>query len=109
MRIITWKEATALNLPRFYPGTPCKNGHVSEYYTKSRWCVMCKKVAGGQGRNGKLGKRSQSGFGGLIGIVQINDLNDKERKAWEHQYKQADAFDPVSAWMKKSVDMFPET
>ncbi len=41
MEIITQAQAKARGLKRYYLGTPCKNGHVSDRYTNARSCVEC--------------------------------------------------------------------
>lgn len=41
--IIARKEAVALNLPRYFTGNFCINGHLSERLTKSKDCVDCKR------------------------------------------------------------------
>jgi len=38
---ISHARALAEGLPRFFTGRPCKRGHVSERYTKSKTCVVC--------------------------------------------------------------------
>jgi hypothetical protein len=35
------KEAIDNNLPRYFTGVPCKNGHTAERYTKGKDCVEC--------------------------------------------------------------------
>lgn len=42
--IITRKEAIELGLDRYYTGKPCKNGHMSERYTKTSACIECLKT-----------------------------------------------------------------
>jgi hypothetical protein len=39
--IISRKDALALGLTRYFTGTPCKHGHVSERYTENSTCVQC--------------------------------------------------------------------
>jgi hypothetical protein len=39
--IIGRDEARVLGLKRFFPGKPCKRGHVTECYVSSRECVEC--------------------------------------------------------------------
>lgn len=41
MRIITRKEATRLDLVRYFTGKPCIRGHVSERWRKGGHCVAC--------------------------------------------------------------------
>ena len=45
--IVTRKEAIEKGLKRFFPGTPCKHGHVSEWYThpngRGGHCCECSK------------------------------------------------------------------
>lgn len=53
MEIITRKKAKYLGLTRYYPGTSCVHGHVSERFTSSGFCTACyearkekKKISG---------------------------------------------------------------
>lgn len=39
--IISRIEAKAQGRPRYYPGTPCKNGHLEERSTASAMCLAC--------------------------------------------------------------------
>lgn len=39
--IISRDKARALGLKRFYPGTPCKLGHLAPLYVSTRACVQC--------------------------------------------------------------------
>lgn len=41
MNIITRKEAKALNLPKYFTGKECLNGHLVERYTQSGSCCQC--------------------------------------------------------------------
>jgi len=41
MQIITRQEAKAMGLKRFYTGTPCAHGHLSERYVSSNGCAQC--------------------------------------------------------------------
>lgn len=41
--VLTRQEAIELNLPRFFTGLQCSNGHVAERITKSYRCVECKR------------------------------------------------------------------
>lgn len=41
MEIISRKEAIEQELPRYFTGKPCVNGHVSERFTKKCDCVEC--------------------------------------------------------------------
>ena len=41
MKIVSRKKAMEMSLTRYCTGTPCKNGHVSERWTKSSTCVDC--------------------------------------------------------------------
>lgn len=42
--IITYQRAIELNLPRYYTGKPCKNGHYAERLTATSECVECKPM-----------------------------------------------------------------
>lgn len=49
MKIISRKDARALNLPRFYTGEPCiKAGHIHQRYTVNGGCVACNYAAQGK-------------------------------------------------------------
>jgi hypothetical protein len=41
MKIISLKEAKEKGLHKYFIGTPCKYGHVSERFTKSSCCCSC--------------------------------------------------------------------
>lgn len=41
--IISWKEARALGLKRFYTGMACDSGHISERLVSSKQCMECCK------------------------------------------------------------------
>lgn len=41
MNVVTRSKAKTLGLPRYFTGSPCKRGHVSERYTKSGMCLQC--------------------------------------------------------------------
>lgn len=44
--IVTKEDAISLGLPRYFTGKPCKNGHVSERYTKgTNGCCECARLA----------------------------------------------------------------
>lgn len=42
--IITYEQAKAQGLKRFYTGRTCKNGHTDEQLVSSRECVGCKRA-----------------------------------------------------------------
>lgn len=39
--VVTLKSAKALGLKRYFTGSPCVRGHVSERYTGSKMCISC--------------------------------------------------------------------
>lgn len=41
MNIITRQQAINDNLPRYFTGKPCRNGHVAERYRVGGTCVEC--------------------------------------------------------------------
>lgn len=41
MQIISWSEAKARGLKRYYTAKPCKNGHIAPRYVASFICVEC--------------------------------------------------------------------
>lgn len=41
MQIVTRQEAIARRLSRYFTGKPCKNGHISERYTRISACIGC--------------------------------------------------------------------
>ena len=42
--ILTRQEALAIGYVHYYTGKPCKHGHDSERYTKSRTCIECNRL-----------------------------------------------------------------
>lgn len=44
MKVISRKEAKALNLKRYFTGKPCKNGHIAVRYTEGN-CVECNRLS----------------------------------------------------------------
>lgn len=40
-RVPEWEAAKAAGLPRYSTGKPCRNGHLSERYTKGGKCIVC--------------------------------------------------------------------
>lgn len=44
MKIIQRSEAEALGFKRYFPGIPCKRGHVSEFYTSNSTCLECARL-----------------------------------------------------------------
>jgi hypothetical protein len=43
METMKRREAVELNLPTYFTGKYCKNGHLSERFTKSGCCIECRK------------------------------------------------------------------
>src|SRR5690625_3195007 len=43
IHILTRRIARDRGFVRFFPGTPCKNGHLAERNTKSSTCIICDK------------------------------------------------------------------
>lgn len=41
MNVVSRQDALSLGLATYFTGNPCKNGHVSERYTKHRSCIEC--------------------------------------------------------------------
>ena len=41
MQLVSYKEAVANGLPRYFTGVPCKHGHISERRVSGRCCVVC--------------------------------------------------------------------
>jgi hypothetical protein len=41
MREISYVEAKALKVRKYFTGKPCKHGHTAEYWTSNRTCVVC--------------------------------------------------------------------
>jgi hypothetical protein len=52
-KIVSYSEAKAQGLPRYYTGKPCPRGHIAERRTASRGCSECEleKVADWRARN----------------------------------------------------------
>src|ERR1700693_2531949 len=44
MKIVTFKDAKASALIRYFTGVPCKYGHTAERMVSTRACVICKNV-----------------------------------------------------------------
>jgi hypothetical protein len=57
--IISKKEAINLGLSRFYTGIECKNGHLSERYSKRGSCVECVIAQSTKWANDNPGKRKK--------------------------------------------------
>jgi len=49
-QIITRKQASAQQLPRYFTNKPCVNGHIDERNTKSGKCMECQRIHGKQFR-----------------------------------------------------------
>ena len=45
MKIITKTEAIVNNKNRYFDGTPCRNGHISEKYVRDNYCCECKIIS----------------------------------------------------------------
>jgi len=56
MELISRKEAIKKGLIKFFTGKKCKNGHISEQYTKSWKCVECQKEKAKKYREDNLEK-----------------------------------------------------
>jgi len=56
MELISRKEALSKGLKKFFTGKKCKNGHISEQYTKSWKCVQCEKERAKKYREDNLEK-----------------------------------------------------
>lgn len=48
--IVSWKEAKAHMMTRYFTGEPCKNGHVCERMVSSRHCCSCENERRGENR-----------------------------------------------------------
>lgn len=42
--IISWAEAKAAGLQRYFNGKPCKYGHIAERYVSARKCLACRDI-----------------------------------------------------------------
>jgi 5-methylcytosine-specific restriction endonuclease McrA len=59
---ITRAEAKATGAKYYFPGTPCKNGHVAKRYTTSTICTECREL----GKRTDKGARDAAKAAGLI-------------------------------------------
>lgn len=57
--ILTWKEAAACGLSRFYTGRRCAAGHDCERFVSNRQCVTCNALSA-RLREAKRGEREPS-------------------------------------------------
>ncbi len=55
-RYVSRDEALEFGLPRYFDGSECKNGHISERQTASRCCVECARERG-RTKEGKAAKK----------------------------------------------------
>jgi hypothetical protein len=53
VEIISWKEAFARGLSRYYTGKPCKRGHIAERKVASRTCCVCDRERASHERTNK--------------------------------------------------------
>ena len=60
MQTITRKDAKLCGLKRYFTGTPCLHGHISERYTSTARCVECD--AGYYSRNTEKAKASRKAY-----------------------------------------------
>jgi hypothetical protein len=61
MNIITKEEAAQQGLSRYFTGKPCRNGHISERYTKGGQCAFCSNLRAKEyGKNNKQGTKARS-------------------------------------------------
>ena len=42
--VISRAEAHDLGMSHYYPGGPCKNGHMSEFHVKRNTCRECERL-----------------------------------------------------------------
>lgn len=52
--MITREQAICQHLNRYYDGTPCRNGHVSEKYVRDNYCCECKTLSEKRNRSNRL-------------------------------------------------------
>jgi hypothetical protein len=107
--IITYEQARAQGLKRFYIGRTCKNGHTEEQLVSSRECVGCKRER--EARKYDVGQTGHAQYykanrTRLLERQKINDANRRDEKvaygrAWreahptynaEYQARCADLF-----------------
>ena len=73
MKLVSYKEAVALGLPKYFTGKPCSRGHVSERRVSGRCCVICaSKIAIDWAKNNK--ERSNE-------IIKNWNKNNREKEA----------------------------
>jgi hypothetical protein len=41
LKIISWSDAKAAKLTRYFTGEPCKRAHISELFVRDRTCLSC--------------------------------------------------------------------
>jgi hypothetical protein len=49
------------NLPRYFTGKPCVNGHIAERYTKKTTCTECANIKKAKQRENRISRLSSSG------------------------------------------------
>ena len=52
--MITREQAICQQLNRYYDGTPCKNGHISEKYVRDSYCCECKSLSEKRNKSRRL-------------------------------------------------------
>lgn len=83
-RIISYKEARAAGLKRYFTGVPCKRGHIYFRSVGRRDCLKCKVVLGAVHRNNDLAlARQKEGL-----------LRDKNRLKYRARRRERYSIDP---------------
>jgi hypothetical protein len=83
MKIISWKEAKALGLKRYFTGKPCKHGHICERTVINRHCKECLRW---HQRRWETAHRE---------IWLLNNIDRVRQKSREYERKKAAAFQAV--------------
>lgn len=81
----TRKEALKIGSNFYFIGKPCKNGHVSERYTKNGTCIKCQKESSKKRRQTDAFKEYQREY-------MKHHRQTDAYKEYQKKYRQTDAF-----------------
>jgi len=82
--LVSRQEALAQGLPRYFTGTPCKHGHVSERYTLNKTCKDCADA-----RSNKTKVNNPEKY--LAQIAQWQRNNPEKLREYHLKYTRANA------------------
>ena len=95
--IISWSEAKAKGLKRYFTGKPCIHGHVEERYINGS-CIKCHddQVARYREKNGDAIRASVAAYGKVYQQLNKDKINAKVRERRQKR-KQAEKAERPSA------------